>query len=118
MSYYKRHQNLIKKFKIDLIKEIPSIRIFDNHVGLFYTKNNTPIKIGINGQADCFALFPSIHGLLYISLEFKTGNARQSKDQKNWQKFIEKNNGIYMIIRDDYYSQIEDLKKRLNWQDS
>lgn len=113
MSTYKDHQNLIKKFKIDIQKEIPKIRVFDSITGLFYTKNGSPIKIGVKGQADCYALYPTIHGIIYICLEFKTGNAVQSKEQKIWESFITKNNGIYMVIREDYHHSITELKNRL-----
>lgn len=110
---YSPHQILIKKFKVDIIKKIPKIRVFDQHVGLFYRKNGSPIKIGINGQSDCYGLLPTKHGLIYICFEFKTGNAKQSKDQKIWENFIIKNNGIYMVIREDYHNSIQELKNRL-----
>lgn len=113
MNNYLAHQNLIKKFKIDAQKEISGIRIFDNVVGLFYRKTGQPIKIGIKGMSDCYALIPTKFGLIYIALEFKTGSAVQSKEQKIWESFIKKNNGIYMVIREDYADEIEKLKKVL-----
>ena len=114
MNRYKNHQTLIKNFKIQAQKEIPGIRIFDHPVGLFYTKNGTPIKVGKNGQSDCFALININSQLVYISIEFKSGNATQSKDQKVWQNFIENiMGGIYLLVRDDYHKSIEELKIRI-----
>lgn len=114
MNSYQLHQQLIRKFKLDAQEVIKGIRIFDRHVGLFYRKNGDPIKINHAGMADCYALL-GIHGtiMLHMEFEFKTGKARQSKSQKVWQRFIESNSGIYMVIREDYHDDLEKLKKRV-----
>lgn len=114
MSSYADHQHLIQQFKLLASKVIPNLRIFDRHVGLFFTKNGDPIRIGMNGQADCWAIYKCKNAklLLHIELEFKTGKAIQSKDQKNWEKFITEHNGTYLIIRND--SQVYELKKILD----
>lgn len=114
MTTYADHQHLIQKFKYLSSKVIPNLRLFDRHVGLFYTKNGTPVRIGMNGQADVWGIYKCKNSkiLVHIELEFKTGNAVQSKDQKNWEKFIKDHNGIYLLIRRD--SQVHDLKKILD----
>ena len=76
------------------------MRFFDQHVGTFYTKNNRPIRIGTKGMPDVFALYPFNNQLIYISLEFKTGSARQSLDQVRWQKLVTSMGGIYLVVRD------------------
>ena len=112
--YYKQHQNLIQQFKLQVIKEIPNLHLFDRHVGLFYTKNNVPLKIGLNGQADLYGLYNNGKQLIHIEIEAKTGNAKQSKEQKNWQAFIEKNNGIYILLKNDINAAILEIKNLLN----
>lgn len=112
MGSYLEHQNLIKKFKTIIQEEIPGIRVFDRHIGLLYTKRGTPIRINIKGMADCYALLPTDFGLLHLEIEAKTGNARQSKEQKVWQKYIEKSGGDYFILR-DIEETIREIKKRV-----
>lgn len=113
MSDYKKHQELIKKFKLDAYDEIPGIRIFDRHVGLFYRKNGTPIRINKPGMADAYAIIPFKFGLLHVEIEFKTGSAKQTKQQITWQKFIEAKGGIYLLVREDYHNSIQELKNRV-----
>ena len=108
MNYYKEHQNLIKNFKLHAQKCFKSIRFFDQHVGLFYTKQGKPVKIGYKGMPDVFALYPKNGHLIYISLEFKTGKACLSKDQILWKKMIENMNGFYLVVR-DVQESIEEL---------
>lgn len=130
MGSYIDHQNLIGKFKIDIQKEIKGIRLFDRHVGKFiltrfikdYLSGKCKfsdwkrylISINFTGMADCYAMMPTKFGIMHIEFEFKTGSARQSKEQKTWQKYIENNNGIYMVIREDYDNSIQELKNRVN----
>jgi hypothetical protein len=98
---YKAHQELIQRFKRVSIKEIPNLHLFDRHVGLFFTQRLSKVQIGMRGQADVYGLLNSKLGLIHIEIEFKSGQAKQSKDQKNWQTFIEKNNGFYFLVRDE-----------------
>lgn len=112
MGSYKDHQNLIKKFKVLACKQIPDIRFFDQHVGMFYRKNGAPIRIGTKGMADVFGLLKTESGLMFLSFEFKTGKAVLSKDQVSWWKFIEDMNGIYMVVR-DAEKAVEELKNKL-----
>lgn len=107
MSNYRTHQNLIAKFLNELQKRFPKIRVFQRHVGLFYTKNGTPIRINTPGMSDLWAVYPTQHGLLHIEYEAKSGASKQSKEQKVWQKFIESNNGLYIIVNDDYNIAID-----------
>lgn len=105
---YFQHQELIKRFKLKAMKEIPNLRIFDRTVGLFYAKrhnggiiNYTPIKINQNGMADAYGLLKTSMGLIHLEFEFKTGKAKQTTEQKNWENFIINMNGYYLVIRDE-----------------
>ena len=51
--------------------------------GLFYTKDGTPVKIGMNGVPDSLALLPNGRA---VFMEFKTANGSLREDQK---RFIE-----------------------------
>ena len=57
---------------------------------------------GINGSADIHSIIKSKP----VMIEIKFGNDRQSKAQKEYQKFIEASGGIYLIVREfkDFYN--------------
>jgi hypothetical protein len=114
VSKYQDHQNLLKRFKIAAQKEFPKIRFFDRHVGLFYTSYGEPVKINKPGMSDFYALYPSKYGLIHLEYEVKSGNSKQSKSQKNWQKFITENGGAYILIFDDYSLAIDQTKDALS----
>jgi hypothetical protein len=109
---YQEHQQLLIRTQLAIQKAIPEARLFPRHVGLFYTKNGTPISIGIKGQADAICYFPvNFNGVtfsLFVEIEFKTGNAVQTKEQKVWEKFIISLGGLYIVARseDDTVNQI------------
>lgn len=108
---YAEHQNLIQRFKKICLTEIPNLYLFDRHVGLFLTQRGNKVQIGMAGQADVYGLLKSEKGLFHIEIEFKSGNARQSSHQKNWQNFIEKNNGFYFLVRSE--SDVHFIKSAL-----
>lgn len=58
--------------------------------------NSRMLKIGVKGWADIIGCSPD--GKFY-AFEVKTGNARQTKEQKNFQKAIESKGGIYIVVR-------------------
>jgi len=109
MSSYKNHQNLIKRFKLEYPKTIPNLRIFERHVGLFFTKRGTPIQINKKGMADLYGIVNGIH----IELEVKTGNAVLSKHQKVWKKFCENFNIPFFLMRDEHET-IKEIKDYLD----
>ena len=114
MNRYKEHQILIKKFKLQAAKELPDLRLFDRHVGTFFTHQNRPIKINRKGMADCYGLLKTECGLIHIELEFKTGKARQTYEQKMWQDFIKSMNGLYIVVREDIDLAISAIKELIN----
>lgn len=99
---------------IEIQKQIPQIRIFQRHVGLFYTKNKTPIKINQPGMSDLWAIYDNGHQLLHLEYEVKSGAGKQTKEQKNWQRFIESQHGIYLLVNDNYHVAIEQTKTLLS----
>lgn len=113
MGSYKEHQNLIKKFKLLAIKEMPNARFFDRHVGTFLTMSNHPIKINKKGMSDLYGIISTQSGLIHVEIEAKTGKARQSFEQKKWQAFIESMGGGYFILRNESET-IQQLKDFVN----
>jgi hypothetical protein len=111
MNNYKAHQEMVQRVKLEIIKNIPNLFVFDRHVGLFKTINGTPIKIGIPGQADLWAVYNNGNQLVHHEIEIKTGKATQTTEQKNWQHFIEKNNGIYTLARSE--NDVQNLLDKL-----
>lgn len=61
-------------------------------------------------MADLYALVSTDHGLFHVELEIKTGKAKQTKEQKQWQSFIESMGGIYILCR-DIKTVIDELKR-------
>lgn len=57
---------------------------------------------GINGTADIHCIIKSKP----VMVEIKFGNDRQSKAQKEYQKFIESSGGIYLVVKtfEDFYN--------------
>ena len=100
MNNYAAHQNLVKSFMLAFQKAFPHGRIFQRHVGLFYTVKKTPVRINQPGMADLWALIPHEGKCFHFEFEIKTGSGRQSKEQKNWENTVKKLNAHYLIVRD------------------
>ena len=96
MNNYAAHQQLVKSFMIAFQKEFPRGRIFQRHVGLFYTIKKTPVRINQPGMADLWAIIDGRH----FEIEAKTGTGRQTKEQKNWEKTITDLGSHYVLLRD------------------
>jgi len=115
---YFAHQELIKRTKLLLTKTYPKrLRIFDRHVGLFYKKrtdnniiNYSPIKINKKGMCDCWGVMAVpcefrrgnlINLPIHLEMEFKTGNAKLSEEQKNWRDFCNSMGWLWFEVRDE-----------------
>ena len=51
-------------------------------------------------MADVWGIIPYKGHLVHVEIEIKTGNARQSKAQKAWEKFIKEMGGVYVLARE------------------
>lgn len=71
--------------------------VVPQNVGVVRYHGGRVARFGVRGQAD-------ISGILAdgrrLEIEVKTGGARQSRDQKNWQDMITRYNGVYLVARD------------------
>jgi hypothetical protein len=113
MNKYAEHQKLLQKAILFTQNHYPQARLFQRHVGLFYTKNNAPIQINHAGMADAWGWLPLPEYTLIIEVEFKTGKAVQSPDQKKWQKFCESYGVLYILCRDEE-DIVKNIRARIN----
>jgi hypothetical protein len=61
-------------------------------------RTGNPFKYGLPGSADILGI---VKGGYFIGLECKTGNAKQSEGQKNFEAMIKKFGGHYCVIRSE-----------------
>jgi len=134
MSKYGRHQLFLKKVLLHVQKKYNEIRLWEVATGQAYAKFSVKdaikyairtkdlmgalkkliiIAYGKKGHPDLTGIF---HGV-WVGIEIKTGKARQSQDQKNFQAMIEKANGVYIVVSDRHSieSQIKKLERIEQW---
>lgn len=125
MSYYAEHQELLQRASLAFQREFPHGRIFPRHVGLFKTARNTPISIGIKGQADAYGWVPvwlptgikdgKVQGLMvavHFEVEAKAGKKGLSDEQKDWKAACEATGVIYILLREEN-DIVEQIKNKL-----
>ena len=72
-------------------------RVWRNECGMgLNIRTQTPFKYGLEGSADILGIVNT--GKL-LCLEAKTGNAKQSQGQKNFEQMVKDFNGHYFVIR-------------------
>ena len=88
-------------------KVFPKIRVFRRNVGLFKSPHgNRMIKIEHKGMADLYALYPLQGGVLaHIEIEVKTEFGQPTKHQQNWEDFIKRNMGLYLLVRPSNFEE-------------
>ncbi len=91
-SSYLEHQKLVHEI---LLKIGTTVRVWKNATGVARFGKRT-VAFGLKGSADIIGLLP---GGRFLAIEVKTGNAKQNKDQKNFQIMIEKMGGLYILAR-------------------
>lgn len=100
---------------------MPNVLAWRQQSGLFYTKQGTPVRVGVPGLADCgmivaVTVTPEMVGKtlgVAVQAEFKTDKGRQADDQKRWQSAVEKRGGVYSLIRsaDDMLALVEKVRR-------
>lgn len=100
---YKNHELLLNQVLNALQKRFPQGRFFKRHVGVFrFLRSNGIIKINLKGMSDLWGLVNGRH----IEVEIKSGNAKQTKDQKKWEKTMHELDCEYYVVR-----SVEDVNK-------
>lgn len=106
------HQKLLAETRLAVQKSFPNCRLFVRHVGLFYRPSilSSPNfdkkesskhiqRIGIKGEPDLSGFIKIGNYAVYLGIEIKTGNAKQTKEQKAFQKMVTDLGGIYIVGR-------------------
>lgn len=77
---------------------LPFVRIWKNATGAArsFDDPDRVISFGLKGSSDLIGI---LLGGKIICLECKTGNASQSKEQKNFEAMIKKFGGYYFVVR-------------------
>ncbi len=74
---------------------LPRLRIWRANTGVARIGKRV-VRFGVPGQADLTGILPDGRRL---EVEVKSPTGRQTRDQKNFQRMIEKFNGIYVLAR-------------------
>lgn len=104
MNNSKAHTDLVNA----VLKEYgsnPNVRIWKNATGVARTLNgddNNFIKFGLVGSSDIIGIWKPTGKILCF--EIKTGTAKQTQTQKNFEKMISDFGGVYVLVR-----QLSDL---------
>lgn len=106
-----RHQRLAKQLKFEIQKEFQRGRIFERHVGVFYTRSGHPVRINSPGMSDLWALIDGVH----FEIEVKTGSGVLSKPQKAWKNACSIMGAVFVEAR-EINQTIEEIKKALGGQ--
>ena len=97
--------DLVKEILMELCKKYRhEILAYRRNVGAMKTEHGF-MRFGLPGMAD----IGSILNGKAIEIECKTTKGKQSPEQKNWQKAVERAKGIYILTRsvDDCLAQVE-----------
>ena len=105
MNQYKNHQELVEKIIGEFYKHFPDFRIWKNASGVGYGLGGGIVRFGLKGSADLIGLTNTGR---FLAIEAKTGKAKQSEDQKNFESMIKKLGGLYVLIKDS-----DDVIKKL-----
>jgi len=105
MNRYKQHQKLLENVIISIQKKYPKARLFSRHVGTFrFLRSEGVVKINKKGMADIWGL----HNGNHFEIEIKSGEARQTKEQKQWENIVTECGSKYFVIRS--VDEIQDLE--------
>lgn len=91
------------------IGSLPFLRVWKRIVGTFYQVRRDPrgkiteaiaVKIGTPGEPDIDGILTRLDGVgVRLGIEIKTGNAKQTEEQKDYQQMIRSRGGIYIVVR-------------------
>ena len=104
---YAQHNELVNKTLLFLSA---------NHLGTYWS-NPTGALLSSSGhfQRYCLKGSSDIIGIsnsgIFVGIEIKTGKAVQSAPQKNFQRMVEKQKGLYIVVRS--VEEFDMLKEKL-----
>jgi len=91
------------------------LRIWRANVGVARIGRRV-VRFGVTGQADLTGILPDGRRL---EIEVKAPDGRQSEDQKNYQRMIERFGGLYVLARsvEDVERAVESARSRNDRQE-
>jgi hypothetical protein len=99
---YSNHNELVNRILI-LLHSNKLGRFWANNTGAVKTVKGHFQRYGLKGSSDIIGLSKTGQ---FVGIEVKTGAGRQSGDQKNFQRMIESNGGMYFMVREESDMQI------------
>jgi len=104
------HSKLVADILIALSRA--GVLCWKQHQGYMLTLSGNRVRVGQKGAGDVNATLPP-RGR-YASIDAKTGDGQQTKDQENWQKAVELRGGLYIVARsvDDALRLVEQERDR------
>ena len=115
MGSTEEHQRLLHECMLAVSKHFHNARMFKRIVGNFLLpKTHERISVNKKGMPDAYIIF-FLQYPIHIEVEIKTGNAVLSKNQKLFKKFIEDNEGIYIVCRsvEQLIEALKEIKERV-----
>lgn len=97
-----------KQIQNDILREFGTrhdMRLWRQNVGVARMGKGRVVRFGVPGQADLTGVLP---GGKRLEIECKSATGRQSDDQRNYQRIIERFDGVYILAR-----SVEDVRRVL-----
>ena len=112
MNNTKKHEEFLKKVMLKIQEMYPGSVVMKNNTGVLKSEKGYYVKYGMVGSSDLICCIAP-HGR-FVGIEIKTGRARQSDQQKKYEKAINKAGGRYFILFDnaDIDSQLLQIKRQ------
>lgn len=104
MGSTEEHQKIL----VEILKEFGArtdMKIWANNTGAAFRRGRL-LKFGLKGSGDILGI---IEGGTFLSIEVKSGKARQTAQQKIFQKVVSNLGGLYIVARSTI-----DVKKALD----
>lgn len=91
------HSELVNECLLAL-GSLPNIRIWKNATGVAQTMNGSVIRFGLTGSPDLIGIIKGSGK--FLGVECKTGQAVQTRAQKNFESMVKSFGGVYIVARD------------------
>jgi hypothetical protein len=74
-----------------------TVRLFERHAGLLYTRNGVPVMAVKTGMADLYGWVHTSHGARHVEIELKIYPDTLSEAQKAWRAACESTGVAYRL---------------------
>lgn len=95
MNQSAKHSALVHDIKLAL-GQIPGLVLWSMSPGGVHDAGGRPMRCGPNGMADLCGIMAPLG--TWFCLEVKTGRAKQSVAQRQWEQIITSHGGFYSVV--------------------